>query len=1520
MLTYFKRSRRGGLSLRCSQRMAVLSKTLTVVIMLLALHAQAQTFESNNIKYKILDADKAKVAIVGTNLKSGTITLPSSVIYNDKEYIVEEIGDFAFNSLTNLNINGQLPSHLKKIGQSAFGKCSRLGKTLILPTSLEVIGERAFSYAGISGTLILPDSLKRLDEACFIGCKDITTIEFRAKSMPDSGVRQYLFNEIYQNNVIGGGYVKLIIGNNVERIPACMFQSLYQYFLSFEKKSRCTEIGAYSFSYTNPGVCGSIDLPSSIRTIGTSAFKNCSKLTGLTFAEGDDARLISIGDNAFDCTNLTGNLHLPSSVESIGKEAFNNCSKLSGTLVLPDSLKYLGTHAFCNCSGISSIDYKAVAMPDDGVAYDPFSNMVAANNDTLSFRIAKTVERIPKLLCNSLYRYTLSFENGSRCREIGSSSFACSGGKGIVGNLSFPDGLRIIGKKAFENNKELQSVSFSKGLEQIGAKAFSGCMSMKADLNFPVSLTDIGNAAFEQCKAIDSKIVLPASLTNIGKGAFTGCVNIRTIDFNCINLPDFEHDNRIFSAVGDSTSGIVMHIGKDVKCIPGYLMISNPNVNDVDFEEGSICKAIGDYAFSAASDQSKAQGFALHGVLELPVSIRTIGKHAFSNHKKLTSINLHSSIERIGEEAFSGCENVVKLYFGPAECTFEHENDPQSSSFKDMGKATAGLQLTIGREVTKIEPYQFCKTNLSSLTFEKGSVCRDIADEAFNITSLKGDLALPAGLQSLGVKAFYRTSLSSVDIPESISRIGRDAFSQCKQLASVRYNAVEAELFNPETTNQGGVFCMAGISVGGYALSIGSNTRIIPDYLFENGILTESKLEKGGGIRTLSFAENCMLDSIGMAAFTGNALLSGNLDFPASVRSIGTGTFSECKQLQSVNIPSTVRYLGDEVFSGCNGLKKICYDVVDGKGRNVFPVLKEEEKNIGFDLIIGSHVKTIPDNFCTNAAIDSISLHKAQHLQSIGDNAFSDCSKMQGHEALAFSDAIKSIGNSAFNNCKALTGTLNLPVSLEKLGTNSLSGIKVSALVYNSPIVTKYIFEKSGVSLSGALTIGAAITAIPSEMFSNCIITDLTFDSQNKLECIGDNVFCNKLSGIELKLPETVQHIGKSAFAGAGCIGEIHLPSALRSLGSQAFKNCTGLTGTIDFPKNITKIPEEAFAGCKGLTGTLLIPAHIDSLGCDALSGTGFDNLIIEDSDVPLWTGDDFNKTGGWIVKSPSYSKRVTVMDGISTPTGMFANMPLKEAYIGRNLKYLCGAMLDMGVTRYYYSPFNQAKTIETITIGNSVDRLNDYQFSLCTGLKTVVLPDGLKTISKGTFNKDSSLVSIQIPRNVEVIGSSAFNLCASLEKVSVGNSHQTTSVESASTVIEDYAFNACEQLRSIVLSDNVSSIGNYAFRYCSSLAKIYCMNAVPQSISSNAFRFVDTNNCKLYVPTGSSKAYENALVWNEFMIEEDETLGITPVKAYNGAVIVARYDLNGHRLNAPIKGINILKMSDGTVRKVLVE
>lgn len=191
--------------MRCSQRMAVLSKTLTVVIMLLALHAQAQTFESNNIKYKILDADKAKVAIVGTNLKSGTITLPSSVIYNDKEYIVEEIGDFAFNSLTNLNINGQLPSHLKKIGQSAFGKCSRLGKTLILPTSLEVIGERAFSYAGISGTLILPDSLKRLDEACFIGCKDITTIEFRAKSMPDSGVRQYLFNEIYQNNVIGGG-------------------------------------------------------------------------------------------------------------------------------------------------------------------------------------------------------------------------------------------------------------------------------------------------------------------------------------------------------------------------------------------------------------------------------------------------------------------------------------------------------------------------------------------------------------------------------------------------------------------------------------------------------------------------------------------------------------------------------------------------------------------------------------------------------------------------------------------------------------------------------------------------------------------------------------------------------------------------------------------------------------------------------------------------------------------------------------------------------------------------------------------------------------------------------------------------------------------------------------------------------------------------------------------------------------------------------------------------------------------
>ena len=79
--------------------------------------------------------------------------------------------------------------------------------------------------------------------------------------------------------------------------------------------------------------------------------------------------------------------------------------------------------------------------------------------------------------------------------------------------------------------------------------------------------------------------------------------------------------------------------------------------------------------------------------------------------------------------------------------------------------------------------------------------------------------------------------------------------------------------------------------------------------------------------------------------------------------------------------------------------------------------------------------------------------------------------------------------------------------------------------------------------------------------------------------------------------------------------------------------------------------------------------------------------------------------------------QRVVVMSGISLQDGQFAKMPLEEAVVNRDCNYLCGAIMDMGVARHYYSPFCGSSTLRRLEIGNQVTVLKAYQFSRCNAL-----------------------------------------------------------------------------------------------------------------------------------------------------------------------------------------------------------
>ena len=190
--------------------------------------------------------------------------------------------------------------------------------------------------------------------------------------------------------------------------------------------------------------------------------------------------------------------------------------------------------------------------------------------------------------------------------------------------------------------------------------------------------------------------------------------------------------------------------------------------------------------------------------------------------------------------------------------------------------------------------------------------------------------------------------------------------------------------------------------------------------------------------------------------------------------------------------------------------------------------------------------------------------------------------------------------------------------------------------------------------------------------------------------------------------------------------------------------------------------------------------------------------------------------------------------------------------------------------------------------ICTSNDKLGDYVFNGCSGLTSLTLPSSVTEIGEGAFLNCRGLTNFTIPSGVTSIGTSAF-FC-------------------------------CYGLISLTIPSSVTAIGPRAFNDCSSLTSIYAyMEKLPET-GSNLFLGCDEKKCTVYVPKGT---YDDYFV-SEFgffshIVEFDAT-GIDKTTTSTDVEEVSRYSLNGQRLVGPTKGLNIVKYSDGSVKKVAVE
>ena len=191
--------------------------------------------------------------------------------------------------------------------------------------------------------------------------------------------------------------------------------------------------------------------------------------------------------------------------------------------------------------------------------------------------------------------------------------------------------------------------------------------------------------------------------------------------------------------------------------------------------------------------------------------------------------------------------------------------------------------------------------------------------------------------------------------------------------------------------------------------------------------------------------------------------------------------------------------------------------------------------------------------------------------------------------------------------------------------------------------------------------------------------------------------------------------------------------------------------------------------------------------------------------------------------------------------------------------------------------------------IYTSNDKLGDYVFNDCYGLTSLTLPSSVTEIGEHAFLNCRGLTNFTIPSGVTKIGGAAF-FC-------------------------------CYGLISLTIPSSVTAIGSEAFKHCSGLTSIYVyMEKLPET-GSNLFLGCDEKNCTVYVPKGTGDAYFRSAEFGYFYnIVEFDATGIDKVATSANVKEVSRYSANGQRLSAPAKGLNIVKYSDGSVKKVVVQ
>lgn len=766
--------------------------------------------------------------------------------------------------------------------------------------------------------------------------------------------------------------------------------------------------------------------------------------------------------------------------------------------------------------------------------------------------------------------------------------------------------------------------------------------------------------------------------------------------------------------------------------------------------------------------------------------VSSIGKNAFEGRSDISYLSIPSTIGSIGEYAFIDCGNTMNVNIADLGAWFEMVLDNEHAS----PLSSAGKVLINGID-TKTVDIPATVTSIGRFTFYQ---CRTITS-----------LSIPGSVEYIGSSAFEDCAgLTNITLSDGLEYIGGSAFEGCNGLT---------KLTIPSTVNSIMLNAFKNCRNLNSVVSEISNPFAIEENVFE-GLPASAVLTVPAGTKS------------------------------AYLATPGWNKFQ--KIVEAGNVISGVQFIQ-------NGIH--------------FRVKEDGDLEVS-GLDVNTKIVDIPRKVTYGGIL--------YRVTSIGERAF------EGHsdiEYLSIPYTIKSIGKYAFIDCGS-----NISVNIADLESwcKMKLGNEHSSPLSSAGKVLLYDIETTDIKIP------STVTTIENFTFYQCRkIKSLTIPgSVNK---IGSSAFedCTGLTRIDLSYGNFA--IGGSSFEGCTGLTELTIPASINVISLNAFKNCSNLTSVISEIEYPSSIDNSAFEGIPS-SAVLQVPKGTKAAYQLETGWYRFSNIVeagVKNVDFSH-SGINYRKKSASeleVASADNEKKEIDIPEAIVFGGITYRVTAIGErAFEGRSdISYLSipSSITSIGEYAFIDCGSNIRVNIPDIAAWCKVKLGNEHSSPLSSAktfysgdkeIKTLVIPDGVETISNFVFYQCKSITSLVIPQSVKTIGSSAFEDCIGLTSVNLAEGVE---------IIGGSSFEGCSNLSMIILPKSITSVYINAFKNCHGLNTIVSLNNNPPS-SNNPFYNVDKESCVIWTPRGCGTAYKGANGWKDFIMIKEIIKGDVN---YNGKV-----------------------------------